>query len=110
MKILAPPQINSLNELLDVVLHPDKLATYLQQLKDLRDAITAQLDAYNTKAKAEEYLAQAHTKQTEAAEALRVAHATQQETDRACQARLEQLTRDQAAWTKAKEQEQAVLK
>lgn len=62
MKIVTPPQITDLDELLDVVLHPEKLAERLQQLKDMRDAILANLGLVTTKEQADEYLVAADVK------------------------------------------------
>ena len=66
MKILNPPAIGNLDELLDLLLHPDKYAKYLKQLQEVRDSITTQLETYNTKEKADDYLAQAQAIQAEA--------------------------------------------
>jgi chromosome segregation ATPase len=59
MKIIAPPQINGLDELLEVIIHPERLVATLQQLQTMRDSIIANLSLYQTKQQADEYLAQA---------------------------------------------------
>ena len=52
-KIITPPQIDDLDGLLELLLHPNKMVAYLTQLRDMRDAVNESLDAYNTKAKAD---------------------------------------------------------
>jgi len=65
-KIITPPQIDDLDGLLDLLLHPQKMVAYLTQLRDMRDAVNESLDAYNTKAKADALLVQAAAKHEEA--------------------------------------------
>ncbi len=110
MKIIAPPQINHLDELLDVVLHPDKLATALQQLTDMRNAITEQIGIHNTVDLAKQYLVEAQAKAVAISNAAReISTAAQQRADATASA-VAQLQNDQDAWTKAKVQEQDALK
>lgn len=65
-KIIAPPVINDLTELLDLVLHPDKYVAYLTQLTEMRDAILETLGTVKTKEDADQYLAMARQKSDEA--------------------------------------------
>ena len=109
-KVLMPPHINSLDELLEMVIHPEKFTAYLTQLKDVRDAITTQLGVYATKDKAEEYLSQAQAKDTEAQASLNRARDIEEEKIRAGDAKMAELMRDQDAWTKAKQTEQSTFK
>ena len=66
MKILTPPQITSLDGLLELVLQPQKMIDYLMQLKTMRDAIIESIQAYDTVAKANLFLSQATAKHEEA--------------------------------------------
>ncbi len=83
MKIIPPPAINNLDELLNVILHPDKLKTALQQLSDMKAAIVANLDLYTTKDKADDYLIQAQAKHAEAVAAMTEAKALVQQKTKA---------------------------
>ena len=78
MKIVAPPQITGLDELIDVIVHPDKLLKTLQQLADMRDAVKANCDILNTKSEADDYLAQAQTASNRANETLQQAESVKQ--------------------------------
>ena len=70
MKIIPPPPIADLDELLDVVLHPEKLVARLKQMQEMRDAITEALGVHGTKAKADELLHHATIKHDEAHHAM----------------------------------------
>ena len=45
-KIITPPQIDDLDGLLDLLLHPQKMVAYLTQLRDMRDAVNESLAPY----------------------------------------------------------------
>lgn len=90
MKIAPPPYITNLDGLLDLCLHPDKLAGYLTQLKQTQDAIGEQLGILNTKEKADQYLAETTAKREDAIELAQDAEEI-----------LEKIKRDEAAATAA---------
>lgn len=46
-KLISPPSIAHLDELLELILDPKKFAGYLKDMKDLRDQITALLEQYS---------------------------------------------------------------
>lgn len=66
MKIITPPHITDLDELLDVVLHPEKFTARLLALQEMRDSILAVLDTYATKDKADTYFGAAETRLADA--------------------------------------------
>lgn len=105
-KVIMPPQISSLDELLDIVVHPEKFAARLKQMIEARDAIASKLSTIQTMEEAENYLAQARETQSAAQAELTKAKAIGSEASLAKQAFLDQLTKDQDAWTKAKASEQ----
>ncbi len=72
-KIIAPPVINDLTELLDVVLHPNKYIEYLKQLQDMYNAIMESLDIVQTKEDADKYLSLARQRLDEASAKLKKA-------------------------------------
>ena len=74
-KIIAPPVINDLTELLDVVLHPNKYIEYLKQLQDMYNAIMESLDIVQTKEDADKYLSLARQRLDEASAKLKKASA-----------------------------------
>lgn len=71
-KLIAPPSINSVEELLDLLLDTKKYAGYLQQLKDLRDEIVKLLDLYMDKSYVESALSDVIEKQKHTKEELMV--------------------------------------
>ena len=58
-KIITPPSINSLSELLELVTKPEKYRAYAIQLEDTLNAIDERLGDLDSKEKADAYLAQA---------------------------------------------------
>src|SRR3990167_3966295 len=66
MKIITPPQITDLDELLDVVLHPEKFEERLLALREMRDGILAALEVYATKERADAYFEAAEARLVEA--------------------------------------------
>ena len=58
-KILTPPSINSLSELLELVTKPEKYRAYAIQLEDTLNAIDERLGDLDSHDKAEAFLAQA---------------------------------------------------
>lgn len=109
MKVLTPPQINSLDELLDVVLHPDKLVKYLTQMAEMRNAIIAQLDIYTTKDKADQYLVQATQKVQDALALEAKAKALLTTGDAALVTAKAAMAEAQTAWERKKGEEHTVL-
>ncbi len=69
-KIIAPPQINYLNEFLDVLLHPEKYQAYMRHMQDMLQAINERLEHLTTKDEIDQCLLQAQTKQKESSELL----------------------------------------
>lgn len=109
MKIVTPPHINDLDELLDVVLHPQKLANYLQQMADMRTAILESLDVYTTKDKADTYLNQATQKQSDALQALADANDTLQAVHEEVAVQRATLTHAQEEWQRSRTAQQDEL-
>jgi hypothetical protein len=107
MKIIQPPAINNLEELLDVVLHPDKLKKALKQLADMKAAIVESIGVYETKAKADDYLSQAQVQANGVVEQAKALSAKSQEEAKLLAKAMENFAKDQDAWKKAKEMEQA---
>jgi len=71
MKIQPPPYIANLEGLLDLCLHPDKLAGYLTQLKQMQEAIQEKLGVVETQEKVDQLLADAQAKREEVLEMAR---------------------------------------
>ena len=65
-KIITPPSINSLSELLELVTKPEKYRAYAIQLEDTLNAIDERLGDLESKEKADAYLAQATQTKLEA--------------------------------------------
>ena len=65
-KIITPPSINSLSELLELVTKPEKYRAYAMQLEDTLNAIDERLGDLDSKEKADAYLAQATQTKLEA--------------------------------------------
>ena len=65
-KIITPPSINSLSELLELVTKPEKYRAYAIQLEDTLNAIDERLGDLDSKEKADAYLAQATQTKLEA--------------------------------------------
>ena len=65
-KIITPPSINSLSELLELVTKPEKYRAYAIQLEDTLTAIDERLGDLDSKEKADAYLAQATQTKLEA--------------------------------------------
>lgn len=108
-KVIMPPQITSLDELLDIVVHPDKFAARLTQMIEVRDAITSKLSTIQTVEEAEEYLVEARDRNAASREELAKALRIGSDASLAKQSMVEQMTKEQDAWTKAKELEQDAL-
>lgn len=73
-KLIPPPQINHLNELIDVLVHQDKYLQYMKDLHAMRDAIVGLLGVVDTQEKADALLASAEMQYREATDTLTVAH------------------------------------
>lgn len=73
-KIVAPPAINDLDGILDLLLHPEKYVKYLQDLKAMHSAVVESIGTLKTKDEADALLASAQTKVQQANE--RLAEAT----------------------------------
>lgn len=58
-KLIAPPQINGLSELLDLISDPKKYAAYAKQLQELQTEIDLRLEDLDSKEQADRYLAEA---------------------------------------------------
>src|SRR3990167_1061490 len=69
-KMIAPPQIGGLMELMELVTDPAKFQTYLKQLTDYDVAIKERLEMLATKELADEYLNRAKAKESAADTAL----------------------------------------
>ena len=65
-KIITPPSINSLSELLELVTKPEKYRAYAIQLEDTLNAIDERLGDLDSRDKADAYLAQATQTKLEA--------------------------------------------
>ena len=72
-KVIVPPQIHDLDGLLDVLIHPEKYAQYMADMKAMRDSIQDLLGVLDTKEKADDALDRANRKHMDAMEALAVA-------------------------------------
>lgn len=111
MKIVTPPQINGIDELLDLIINPGKMASLMQQLKEMKDAVAASCDTYNTKSQADDYLAQAQSAKaladaalSDAKKILEKAHDdAERETDALNEHKAKLLAMDQAQNQKAKD-------
>ena len=62
MKIVAPPTISNLQQIIDLLLNPSKYAKYLQDLQSMLAAIEERLVDLDTVEKIDEYIAQNDTK------------------------------------------------
>jgi DNA mismatch repair ATPase MutL len=69
-KIITPPQIQDLSELLDVLVHPEKYVKYMQDMEAMRDAIIELLGTVKTRDEANELMAAAQRKYAEAEEVM----------------------------------------
>ena len=78
-KVIQPPQINHLDELLDVLVNQDKYIQYMKGLQAMRDGIAEALGVVDTKEKADDHLQDAQVKHQEALELLATA---QEEADK----------------------------
>ena len=109
MKILPPPPIAGLDELLDVVLHPEKLVARLKQMQEMRDAIKTSLDTYATKDKADDYLGLATAKRAEAQHALADANETLEDVHKEVAALRATQAREQSEWQVERQAQQQEL-
>jgi seryl-tRNA synthetase len=64
-KLIAPPQIGGVHELLDLISNPDKYQEYMEQLVRMRDEVVARLGDLDNKEKADTYMAIAQNKMDE---------------------------------------------
>jgi len=65
-KLIAPPQINHLDELLDVLTNQDKYVGYMSDMQVMRDVIVEKLGLIDTQEKADQKLQEVQTKYAEA--------------------------------------------
>jgi hypothetical protein len=65
-KMIAPPQIGGLMELMDLVTDPNKFQSYVKQLQDYDAAIKERLGLLTTKDEADEYLNKAKALESDA--------------------------------------------
>lgn len=96
-KIVAPPAIKDLDGFIDLFLHPEKYQAYMQQLKEMKDAIVESLDVLDTKEKADAHLHEAHAKHAEATTTLADARVAVEKAAAECEA----ARRDADAYVKA---------
>jgi len=108
-KIITPPQIDDLDGLLDLLLHPQKMVAYLTQLRDMRDAVNESLDSYNTKAKADALLVQAAAKHEEAMAASLDASEMVDEAKKDVAAMKASFEKDKAQWAAERQRQQKDL-
>ena len=90
-KIIHPPHIAKIEGVLELLVHPEKGAAYLQQVMAMHDAITEKLGIVTTKEKADDLLAQAQATYQTAVEKVANAEVAQREIENDAAARLAQV-------------------
>ena len=108
-KIITPPQITSLDGLLELVLQPQKMVEYLQQMKDMRDGILQALEAYDTVEKANGFLAQATATKQAAQTASDFSTKMVEKAKNDMALLRSSLEKEKAAWATDKQKQQASL-
>ena len=83
-KVIAPPQIDGLDGLLELVLTPAKAIQYMKDLQSMRDSIIELLGAYDTKEKASAILVEAQAQKKIVEERLLESKACQMDMEKHC--------------------------